>query len=80
MMNCDVFIGYRRDDGDMTAMHIYQALKLHFPDVHRHRSGLLRQRRHHGYVPQLRPVRRAREIGRARPLPSAGYDIYCQGT
>ncbi len=27
MMNCDVFISYRRDGGDMTAMHIYQALK-----------------------------------------------------
>lgn len=26
-MNCDVFISYRRDGGDMTAMHIYQALK-----------------------------------------------------
>lgn len=26
-MNCDVFISYRRDGGDMTAMYIYQALK-----------------------------------------------------
>ena len=26
-MNCDVFISYRRDGGDMAAMHIYQALK-----------------------------------------------------
>ena len=26
-MQCDVFISYRRDGGDMTAMYIYQALK-----------------------------------------------------
>ena len=26
-MECDVFISYRRDGGDMAAMHIYQALK-----------------------------------------------------
>lgn len=26
-MNCDVFISYRRDGGDMTAMHIYQSLR-----------------------------------------------------
>ena len=26
-MKCDVFISYRRDGGDMTAMHVYQALK-----------------------------------------------------
>ena len=26
-MKCDIFISYRRDGGDMTAMYIYQALK-----------------------------------------------------
>ena len=26
-MKCDVFISYRRDGGDMTAMYIYQSLK-----------------------------------------------------
>ena len=26
-MQCDIFISYRRDGGDMTAMYIYQALK-----------------------------------------------------
>lgn len=32
-MKCDVFISYRRDGGDMTAMYIYQALKDRGYDV-----------------------------------------------
>ena len=32
-MKCDVFISYRRDGGDMTAMYIYQALKERGYDV-----------------------------------------------
>lgn len=32
-MKCDIFISYRRDGGDMTAMHIYQALREHGYDV-----------------------------------------------
>ena len=32
-MKCDIFISYRRDGGDMTAMHIYQALRERGYDV-----------------------------------------------
>lgn len=32
-MKCDIFISYRRDGGDMTAMYIYQALKERGYDV-----------------------------------------------